>query len=213
MRLRASYGFYKTHGPEREILAYSVGEVHQFLVETILFWDALAITASRAMLRVMHSVSDVIIRIMADGLVVPIVLIAAWVLLQLPKAVRVERLARGIMVGLIALLIAKIMSLLYQEGERPFMLLGAHPKAAYLNNPGFPSDHVLFVFCITFVVWASTKNKPVTITLLVLSIVVSIGRVLALVHTPLDVAGGLVCAVIGAVAMYGRRFFTSKLPD
>ncbi len=160
----------------------------------------------------MQAIGDIIVRVMADGLVVPIVLIAAWVLLRLPRAVLFERLKLGVMVGLIALLLAKIMSVLYQEGERPFMLLGVHPKAAFLNNPGFPSDHVLFVFCITLVVWASTKNKPVALTLLALSILVSVGRVVALVHTPLDVAGGVVCALVAAFVVYGRSFFRSSLP-
>jgi undecaprenyl-diphosphatase len=160
----------------------------------------------------MQSIPDLLIRIMADGLVVPIVLLAAWVLLRLPPAARLERLARGVMVGLIALWLAKILSILYQEGERPFMLLGVDAKAAYLNNPGFPSDHVLFVFCITFVVWASTKNKKWGVTLLVLSTLVAVGRVAALVHTPLDVLGGFVCALAAATAIYGRQFYTTKLP-
>jgi hypothetical protein len=37
------------------------------------------------MLKMMHELSDIIIRIMADGLVVPIVLIAAWVLWRVPR--------------------------------------------------------------------------------------------------------------------------------
>jgi undecaprenyl-diphosphatase len=114
--------------------------------------------------------------------------------------------------GLVALWIAKIMSLFYQEGERPFMILGVTPKAAFLNNPGFPSDHVLFVFSITFVVWATTKNKPWSLTLLIMSMLVAAGRILALVHTPIDVAGGIIAALIAASAVYGRSFYSSKLP-
>jgi membrane-associated phospholipid phosphatase len=160
-----------------------------------------------------HSAGDIFIRIIADGLVVPIVLIAAFILLRLPRAVLFERLACGVMTGLIALWFAKILSLLYQEGERPFMALGVHPKAAYLNNPGFPSDHVLFVFCITFVVWASTKNRKLSLAFLALSTLVAIGRVVALVHTPLDVLGGFACALVAATIVYGRDFYRTKLPS
>lgn len=161
----------------------------------------------------MHTLGDTIIRIMADGLVVPVVLIAAWVLLRVPRKEWWGHISRGIVMGLVALFIAKIMSLAYQERERPFALLGLHPKAAYLNNPGFPSDHVLFVFCITFVVWAVTKNKVWGLTLLTLSILITVGRVLALVHTPLDVAGGFVAALLAATFVYGRDFYrTTKLP-
>lgn len=161
----------------------------------------------------MQQLTDIIIRIMADGLVVPIVLIAAWAMLRLPQKEQIDRIARGIVAGLIALLGAKLMSLMYQDGERPFMILGVDPKAAYLNNPGFPSDHVLFVFAITFVVWVSTKNKSLSLTLLVMSILVAAGRVLALVHTPLDVLGGFVAALVAVTFVYGRDFYrTEQLP-
>lgn len=160
----------------------------------------------------MQHIGDIIIRIMADGLVVPIVLIAAWIGLRLPKSVWWDRLSKGLLTGLIALWLAKIMSIFYQEGERPFMILGVHPKAAYLNNPGFPSDHVLFVFCIAFVIWASTKNKPWSLTLLILGTLVAVGRVVALVHTPLDVVGGLFAALVAATIVYGRDFYSTRLP-
>lgn len=158
-------------------------------------------------------VADIIIRIMADGLVVVVMAVGALALLRLPRKVWFERGARGIVAGLVALLIAKLMSLFYQQGERPFMILGVDPKAAYLNNPGFPSDHVLFVFLITFVVWAGTKNKRWSLVLLTLSVLVAAGRVLALVHTPLDVLGGFLAALIAASAVYGRDFYRSdQLP-
>jgi len=161
----------------------------------------------------MQQLTDIIIRIMADGLVIPIVLIAAWVMLRLPQKERFDRIARGIVAGLVALLGAKLLSLIYQDGERPFMILGVDPKAAYLNNPGFPSDHVLFVFVITFVVWASTKNKPLSLTLLIMSIMVAAGRVLALVHTPLDVLGGFAAALLAVTLVYGRGFYRAdQLP-
>jgi undecaprenyl-diphosphatase len=111
------------------------------------------------------------------------------------------------MTGLVALLFAKIISLLY-HGQRPFETLGVAPGAAYLPDPGFPSDHALLVFTAVFVVWASTKNVRLSLALLVLAILVAVGRVAALVHTPLDIFGGLLCAFLAAVCVYGKRFFT-----
>ena len=58
---------------------------------------------------------------------------------------------------------------------------------------------MLFATAITLAVWFETRNKPITITLVVLTCLVGIGRVLALVHTPLDVIGGVVIACIGAL--------------
>ena len=160
----------------------------------------------------MQSFIDVFILIIADYLVVPIVLIGAWTMLRLPSATRTDKIARGIMAGLVALFIAKLLSLLYQ-GERPFVSQGVEAKAAYLNNPGFPSDHVLFVFVIAFVVWAATKNRRLALVLLIMSFLVAIGRVSALVHTPLDVLGGFAAALLGVSLVYGRDFYRGiKLP-
>jgi membrane-associated phospholipid phosphatase len=48
-------------------------------------------------------------------------------------------------------------------------------------------------------VWFETRQRKIAITLGVLTLLVCIGRVLALVHTPLDVTGGLIVASIGAL--------------
>ena len=157
----------------------------------------------------MFNIENAFIEIIADVLVVPVVLMGAWAILIVPKTVRYQVMARALMTGMTALFIAKIISLLYQ-GERPFVALGTLPKAAYLNNPGFPSDHALLVFTVTIVVWASTKNVKLSVWLLVLSCLVALGRILALVHTPADVAGGLFCAVTAGLLLYGKNLFTKR---
>ena len=151
---------------------------------------------------------DILLRIIADGLVVPIALVAGVTMLRLAATERYQAIARGVVTGLIALFFAGIARLFYQDGERPFQLLGVDPGAAYLENPGFPSDHTLLVFAIVIVVWATTKNKPLSLTLLVLAILVAAGRIMALVHTPADIAGGIACALAAGLLMYGRRLFT-----
>src|SRR5262245_31615956 len=153
--------------------------------------------------------SELFIKIIADWLVIAVVIVGGIGFLLLAKPGRYQLMARAVLTGLAALLLAKIASLVYQ-GDRPFVLLGELPKASFLNNPGFPSDHALLVFVITFVVWASTKNKPLSLALLIMSSLVSIGRVLALVHTPLDVFGGLACAFLAVLIVYGRSLFSSK---
>ena len=143
---------------------------------------------------------ETVVKIIADGLVIPIVLIGTYALIfKIPKNKRFEAYARVLMAGLTAFLIAKLLATLYQPAlERPFELMGVAPGAAYLNNPGFPSDHVLFTSAITLAVWFETRQKKLAILLAVLTLCVGVGRVLALVHTPLDVVGGLVVACIGA---------------
>lgn len=142
---------------------------------------------------------DVIIKIIADWLVVLVVLIGGYVLLfRLPNKQRYQTYLRVLMAGLTAYVVAKIIGLLYQPVElRPFELLGVDPGASFLNNPGFPSDHALFVMAITLAVWFGAKRRKLAIVCLILTILVGVGRILALVHTPLDVIGGFIIAWVG----------------
>lgn len=142
-----------------------------------------------------------IIKLFADGAIVPIVIIAGYALLFLiPKGKRFEAYARIIMAGLTAYLLAKLVASIYQPvGERPFEVLGVKPDALYLNNPGFPSDHALFTTFLTLAVWFETRRKGLAITMAILTVTVCVGRVLALVHTPLDIIGGVVIASVGAL--------------
>jgi undecaprenyl-diphosphatase len=145
--------------------------------------------------------TQTIIEFLADGAVVPIVLIAGYALLfKVPRAGRFQAYCRILMAGLTAYLIAKLLGSVYQpSGERPFEILGVDPGASYLNNPGFPSDHALFTAFLTLAVWFETRKKGLALILVTLTILVCVGRVLALVHTPLDVIGGLVVASLGAL--------------
>lgn len=143
---------------------------------------------------------EIFIKIIADGLILPIVLIGAYALLfKIKKGHKYEAYVRILMAGITAFLFAKLIATLYQPvGERPFEMMKTAAGASYLNNPGFPSDHALFTAAITLAVWFETRSKPLTITLVILTLLVCVGRVLALVHTPLDVIGGLVVACMGA---------------
>lgn len=145
-------------------------------------------------------VLDSIIRIIADGFVVPVVLLGGFALLfRVNKNKRIEVYCRVLLAGLTAYLIAKLLASVYQPSHlRPFELMDTAAKASYLNNPGFPSDHALFVWAITFAVWFETNARKLAYVLVVFSLLVCVGRVLALVHTPLDVLGGFVIALVGA---------------
>lgn len=142
-----------------------------------------------------------LIKILADGAIIPIVLIAGYALLfTVPREQRFQAYCRILMAGLTAYLVAKLLGSVYQpSGGRPFEALGVAPGASYLNNPGFPSDHALFTAFLTLAVWFETRRRGLAITLVILTLLVCVGRVLALVHTPLDVIGGLAVASVGAL--------------
>ena len=144
---------------------------------------------------------DTVIRIIADGLVIPVILVGAGVLLfTIPNARKFASYSRILMAGLTSYLLAKFIGSVYQpSSERPFEILGVDPGALYLNNPGFPSDHALFVAAIFFAVLFEARSKWVSIVLGIAVALVCLGRVIALVHTPLDVIAGVVIAGVGAL--------------
>lgn len=144
---------------------------------------------------------DYLVRFFADGAVIIVVLIAAWALIfKIPKGHKFAAYSRILMAGLTAYMLAHFLAAIYQPTTlRPFQVLGIDPGAFYLNNPGFPSDHALFVTAIACAVWFETRLKKTTLVLLALVILICVGRVLAHVHTPLDVIGGVVIALVGAL--------------
>jgi membrane-associated phospholipid phosphatase len=146
-------------------------------------------------------IPDFFVRLLADVLVVPIVIIGAFALVRyVPNKGRFQAYTRILMAGLTALLLAKLAASTWQpEGARPFIEQGLAARAAYVNNPGFPSDHVLFSAAITLAVHFETGKKRIALALLIMTLLVGIGRVMALVHTPVDIIGGLLFASLGAL--------------
>jgi membrane-associated phospholipid phosphatase len=141
-----------------------------------------------------------LIRLIADGAIIPIVLVGSFLLIfKVPKGHRYKAYCRILMAGLTAYLVAKLVASIYQPSlERPFELLGVQAGALFLNNPGFPSDHTLFAAAITLAVWFETKYKRIALVLGGLTVLICVGRVVALVHTPMDVIFGIVFALLGS---------------
>lgn len=151
-------------------------------------------------------VFDVIVRLIADFAVIPVVLVGTYALVfKVPKGHRYQAYCRVILAGLTAYLMANLIATVYQPSAlRPFEMLGVDPGALYLNNPGFPSDHVLFVTAIVAAVWFETRMKKTALALAVLVALISVGRVLALVHSPADVFAGIMIALLGAVWYFDK---------
>ena len=149
---------------------------------------------------------------MADGLMLPIILGAFYLIITRVKKTDVyDKYCRIALAGITAYATAKVIGAFFQPaGERPFEQLGQQAGAAYLNNPGFPSDHVLFATFLVLAVWYITKSWRATAILAALTIFMAVGRVMALVHTPLDVLGGLIIASVGVV-WYGKGFFVKPI--
>lgn len=142
---------------------------------------------------------NILIRLLADATLIPIILLGAWALVfKVPKGQRYQAYTRIVMAGLTAYLVAKLVGSVYQPSTgRPFELLGVGAGATSLNNAGFPSDHALFATALLLAVWFETRLKLVSIIMAGFVLLMGVGRVLALVHTPLDIIGGIVIACVG----------------
>ncbi len=144
---------------------------------------------------------DFIVQLIADGLLIVGVLVALGAFyFAVPKKKWRYWAIRIFGAGITTYGLAKFIGWLYQpEVLRPFEKLGVEPGALYLNNPGFPSDHVLFLAFLTLAVWFSTRNRYLAVIMLLITLLTAVGRVLALVHTSLDVIGGILIALVGIV--------------
>lgn len=140
-----------------------------------------------------------LLRLVADGTLFIILLIAVPLLFFSIRHDFWRISPVLIMAGLSSLLVGKLLSLVYQPAvARPFIELGVEPGAAYIDNPGFPSDHALLATVAVVGLYMVTRNRTITAVLGTLVLVMCIGRVAALVHTPLDVAMGVIAGLSGA---------------
>lgn len=143
--------------------------------------------------------APLLVKFLADGLLLVILALSIVSILWAIRGRIWATIPILAMAGLTSLLVAKIMSLVYQpEIARPFMQKGVEAGAAYINNPGFPSDHALLATVAVVAVYALTRNPRLTTFLAFLVIAMCVGRVLALVHTPFDVIAGMIAGLSGA---------------
>ena len=142
---------------------------------------------------------QLLIRFLADGtLLLVLALSVPFILLAVRKRFW-DVVPIMVMAGLTSLVVAKMMSLLYQPAiARPFLELGVSPGAAYMDNPGFPSDHALLGTVVLMAAVFVVKKRSLSLVLATLVLAMCVGRVVALVHTPLDVVGGVLAGVVGA---------------
>ncbi len=143
---------------------------------------------------------QLLVRFIADGTLLALLAVSAPLIFLAIRKRFWEVAPVLVMAGLTSLLAGKLMSLLYQPAiARPFLELGVEPGAAYIDNPGFPSDHALLATVAVLAVYALTRNRKLAFVLGLVVVLMGLGRVVALVHTPLDVAGGILAGCIGAI--------------
>jgi membrane-associated phospholipid phosphatase len=141
-----------------------------------------------------------VVQFCADYLIYGVLLLAAVLLLiGVPRSKPWLAWLFVLLAGATAVGLSQLIHLLPLETVRPFQLMGVVPAAHFNNDPSFPSDHAVVAFVAVFAVAAMTKFRKWSLLLAVLAGVMVLARVWALVHSPLDILGGIGVAAVASL--------------
>lgn len=119
---------------------------------------------------------------------------------------RTEFILLLLLVSVGSLLLGGIAGLLI-ENPRPFVTEQIIPLIPHDPTNGFPSTHTLVTVSLALVVFV--YEKRIGAVLFLLAILVGVGRVLAHVHSVVDVLGGItisIVATLGSIFLMRSRF-------
>ncbi|GAC1430765.1 MAG: hypothetical protein NVSMB68_03000 [Thermoanaerobaculia bacterium] len=133
-----------------------------------------------------------LIIVAAQYLFLLIALIAFLWFLRLPRSVQKEVLVIGLVTGVLALGLGRLLAIFYFD-PRPFVTGHFTPLIPHDPDNGFPSDHTLLSSAIAMTV--VLRSRRVGAMLWVLAVVVGIARIASGLHTPADVIGSFVLAL------------------
>ncbi len=128
----------------------------------------------------------------AGILVLPIALLAVWLVASAPSDGRREAVVAGVASAMVAFAVGLILERILNR-PRPFVELGFEPLFPHAQDSSFPSDHTLVgVALIGPMLWQAPK---LGIWLLVWALLVGFARVAAGVHYPTDILGSAILAL------------------
>lgn len=137
---------------------------------------------------------------MAKYAIIAVGLIAAIYWLTLPKKDKIRFVIFGIIAGLVGLILVKVGGAIFYD-TRPFVLHNVIPIYPSTADNGFPSDHTALATVIAVTVYMASKRLG--LTLFVMALAIGLARVLGNIHSPIDILGSVVFAIVaGAVAYY-----------
>lgn len=132
----------------------------------------------------------------AQYLLFVIILIAVVFWAILPKAKKVSFVVYGTLATIITYLLSRLASMAFYN-PRPFVVSKTIPLIQHAADNGFPSDHTLLSALVAFVVFRYSKLWGSI--LLVLTLFVGGSRIIAKVHSPLDIIGAIAIAGVGCL--------------
>lgn len=124
-------------------------------------------------------------------------LAVAW--LRTNRKFKIQFVLATILACAIAFILSRIASHLYYD-PRPFVAEHVKPLVPHAPDNGFPSDHALLTMTLTAITYFYSKKAAAG--MLAVTVAVGVARILAKIHSPLDIGAGWVFGVAGAIAGY-----------
>lgn len=137
-----------------------------------------------------------LIILIAQYLLFVLIAIAGAYWLTKDKTMKLKIVFIGILGSLIALILMKIGAALFYD-PRPFVDGAVIPYFKHAADNGFPSDHTSLAAVLAVTMFFASRKLG--IALFVGAIAIGSARVIAHVHSPIDIIGGL---AIGIVSVY-----------
>ncbi len=135
----------------------------------------------------------------AKYLFIFVALIAGIYWLKQPRKEKIRLVVFGIIAGMVSFALVKIGGAIYYD-PRPFVSHHIEPLYFHAADNGFPSDHTVLTAYIAMVVYSSSKRLG--LVLLAMSLLIGCSRVMGYIHSPIDIAGSILFALIGGIAAY-----------
>ncbi len=138
---------------------------------------------------------DIVIEFLAS-ILLWLMFFGAFILWIIDGAKKKEAALHALMASIVTWLFSLMIKNLFPT-VRPFMVSGAEAMTLFVPKDGsFPSQHTAVAFALAVTIWM--HNKKIGIVFLLFAFLVGLGRVLAHVHYPLDIVGGLVLGTVTA---------------
>ena len=150
---------------------------------------------------------DILITLSARYLYIIIGFIAICYWLILPRRLKGQVLVFGLIAAIVTYTLVKIGGAVFYD-PRPFVSAHTSPLIPHAVNNGFPSDHTALAAAIAVAIYPISRKFG--LGLIALALIVGVSRILAHIHSPIDIIGSFVFAAIGGVVGY---YLTPKIME
>jgi undecaprenyl-diphosphatase len=119
--------------------------------------------------------------------------------------IKKEQVLHALLAAVLGALISSLIKLMFPI-DRPFVVNGLETNVLIAPKDGaFPSNHTTVAFAVAVTVFL--HDKKVGLYFLVTATMIGIARVIANVHYPIDIVGGVVVGTLAAILIDKTHLF------